>query len=71
MTWKNVLNPVPNKRSKFITRMFNVISFCNIKWIYLCREVWKDAFQHAHRAYSLFDAIMGAFYFSILLICTV
>lgn len=38
MTWKIVLNVVANEKSKFITRMFSAISFCNPKRIDLCRE---------------------------------
>lgn len=38
MTWKNVLNRVPSvKKSEFISTIFNVISYCNIKWMYHCR----------------------------------
>lgn len=69
MTWKNILNVVPNEKIKFIIKMFSVISFCNTAWIDVCREKGlEDVFQHAHCAYFLFDALMGAFNFSILLL---
>lgn len=61
------------KKNKFIPRVLGVVSFCNTKWIDLCREIKsvKMYSNKIHRAYFSFDAIMGAFYFFILLIRTV
>lgn len=53
MTQKNVLNILPNEKSKFITRMFSVVSFCGTKWIGLCREKILERYSNTLTALLL------------------
>lgn len=53
MTQKNVLNILPNEKSKFITRMFSVVSFCSTKWIGLCREKSLERYSNTLTALLL------------------
>lgn len=72
MTWKNVLSIVSNEKASSVPGCLVWSPLATLSgWVSDEKTIWKDVFQQAHGAYSSFDAIMGAFYFSILLICTV
>lgn len=64
MTWKNVLNRVPSVKKKASSfpqfSMWSPIATLS-GCISVEEKVWKDVFQHARPAYSLFDAVMVPF----------